>query len=67
VRVAPHHLCALPSARLLQHVDRRAGLGVPRGPRVAQIMPPEVLQARLFDGLSPRLGVDLAHPVSLVR
>jgi len=53
VRVLQHHLIARPATELHQSRERRSPLNVPACPCVSEIMPPEPLQARAFDGLVP--------------
>ena len=43
VRIATDHLLGFPTRELLKREERRAALHVPGGPRVAKVVPPEVL------------------------
>lgn len=59
VRVAAHHLRALPAAEFLQGVQGRPGLDVPAGPGVPQVVPPEVGNPCALQRRPPGLGVGL--------
>ena len=51
VRVPPHHRCRLPAAQLLKDMKRRSALHMPRCPRMAQIMPAEILDTGALERL----------------
>src|SRR5665213_3743124 len=61
VRIAPHHLRTLPSAQLLQCMQRRAMLHMPARPGVPQVVPAEVLDARALQRAVPSLRADLTN------
>jgi hypothetical protein len=50
VRVPLHHLQCLPSAKLLEHLQRCASLNVPARPSVPQIVPAKVTDTGAFHG-----------------
>lgn len=58
VRVDAHHRGRGPSAHFLDRLERSAGLRVPAGPGVAQVVPVEVIaQAERSNGAAPGFGV----------
>ena len=51
MRVTLDHLHPGPPAQILQIIEARAVLHVPTGPRMTQIIPTKILDARRFSAL----------------
>ena len=66
VGVLLHHLDCLPPAEFLHHHEGRATLDVPACPRVAQIMPVEILKADAFARPVEHPGIVPEHSTRLV-
>ena len=60
VCVPPHHLRALPAAKLLQCEQWRSALHVPACPGVPQVVPTEITDAGTLECAVPGLGADLS-------
>src|ERR1700690_2559117 len=66
MRVLSHHLHALPTAQLLQYVQRRSRLHMPACPSMPEVVPSKVLDTHPHQGCSPCPCIDLGHRFSLI-
>jgi hypothetical protein len=67
VGVSQHHVHGRPAAEFLQHVQRRPGLYMPECPRMAQIVPAEILDPGPLERLGPSVIVGTGDGLPLVN